>query len=175
MATTGVAIATVTADAGYAYAKVYGALERHRIDALIPTKAEPIKSAVPLRRFRYDARHDIVKCPRGKVLRPSRRVKHGRFFYARARDCSRCSLARFCLSKGRVNKALVIGDDYPAPPQSPATARPLVLRRSTSLPAPPLALGRLSRRSENLARSRPRSPPRSRQHAHPGLPHRSRD
>ena len=114
MATTGVAIATVTADAGYAYAKVYGALERHRIDALIPTKAEPIKSAVPLRRFRYDARHDIVKCPRGKVLRPSRRVKHGRFFYARARDCSRCSLARFCLSKGRVNKALVIGDDYPA-------------------------------------------------------------
>src|SRR5512134_292439 len=41
--TTGDAIATVTADAGYAYAKVYGALERHRIDALIPTKAEPIK------------------------------------------------------------------------------------------------------------------------------------
>jgi hypothetical protein len=106
MATTGVPIATVTADAGYAYAKVYG--------ALIPTKAEPIKSAVPLRRFRYDARHDIVKCPRGKVLRPGRRIKHGRFFYARARDCSRCSLASLCLSKGRVNKALVIGDDYPA-------------------------------------------------------------
>jgi transposase len=114
MATTGVAIATVTADAGYAYAKVYGALERRRIDTLIPTKAEPIRSAVPLRRFRYDARHDVVKCPRGKVLRPGRRVKHGRFFYARARDCSRCSLARVCLSKGRVSKALVIGDDYPA-------------------------------------------------------------
>lgn len=114
MATTGVAVTTVTADAGYAYAKVYGALERRGIDALIPTKAEPIKSAVPLRRFRYDARHDVVKCPRGKVLRPGRRVKHGRFFYARARDCSRCSLASLCLSRGRVNKALVIGDDYPA-------------------------------------------------------------
>ena len=114
MATTGVPITTVTADAGYAYAKVYGALERRGIDALTPTKAEPIKSAVPLRRFRYDARHDVVKCPRGKVLRPGRRVKHGRFFYARARDCSRCSLARRCLSKGRVNKAVVIGDDYPA-------------------------------------------------------------
>jgi IS5 family transposase len=114
MATTGVPIATVTADAGYAYAKVYGALERRRIDALIPTKAEPIKSPVPLRRFHYDARHDIVKCPRGKVLRPGRRVKHGRFFCARARDCSRCSLASLCLSKGRVNKAVVIGDDYPA-------------------------------------------------------------
>ncbi len=34
-ATTGIDIKTVTADAGYAYAKVYGALERRGIDALI--------------------------------------------------------------------------------------------------------------------------------------------
>jgi hypothetical protein len=71
-----VPITAVTADAGYAYAKVYGALERRRIDALIPTKAEPIRCAVPLRRFRYDARHDIVKCPRGKVLRPGRPIAY---------------------------------------------------------------------------------------------------
>ena len=114
MVTTGVPITTVTADAGYAYAKVYGALERRGIDALIPPKAEPIRSAVPLRRFRYDAKNDIVKCPRGKILRPGRAIKHGRFFYSRARDCARCSLASACLSKGRVNKALVIGNDYPA-------------------------------------------------------------
>ena len=63
MALTGETIVTVTADAGYAYAKVYGALERRGIDAVIPAKAEPIRSPVPLRRFRYDARHDIVKCP----------------------------------------------------------------------------------------------------------------
>jgi hypothetical protein len=67
-----------------------------------------------LRRFRYDARHDIVRCPRGKVMRPGRRLVYGRFFTARARDCSRCSLATLCLSNGRVNKAVVIGDDYPA-------------------------------------------------------------
>ena len=84
-ATTGIDIKTVTADAGYAYAKVYGALERRGIDALIPTKAEPIRSAVPLRRFRYDAKNDIVKCPRGKVLRSGNPVAHGRFFYARKR------------------------------------------------------------------------------------------
>jgi transposase len=114
MATTGVSITTVTADAGYAYAKVYGALERRGIEALIPSKAEPIRSPVPTRRFRYDARHDIVKCPRGKVMRPGRRLVYGRFFTARARDCSRCSLARLCLSKGRANKAVVIGDDYPS-------------------------------------------------------------
>jgi hypothetical protein len=78
-ATTGVDIKTVTADAGYAYAKVYGALERRSIDALIPAKAEPIRSRVPLRRFRYDAKHDILRCPRKRVLRPTRPVNYGRF------------------------------------------------------------------------------------------------
>ena len=113
-ATTGVDIKTVTADAGYAYAKVYGALERRGIDALIPAKAEPIRSRVPLRRFRYDAKHDILRCPRKRVLRPTRPVKHGRFFYSKAKDCARCPLRGDCLSKGRVNKAVVVGDDYPA-------------------------------------------------------------
>ena len=113
-ATTGAPVRTMTADAGYAYAKVYGGLERREIEAVIPAKAEPIRSPVPLRRFRYDARHDILKCPRGKILRPTRPVKHGRFFYSRALDCKACDLAVLCLSKGRANKAVVVGDDYPA-------------------------------------------------------------
>ena len=113
-ATTGIDIKTVTADAGYAYAKVYGALERRSIDALIPAKAEPIKSRVPLRRFRYDAKHDILKCPKGRILRPTRPIKHGRFFYSKAKDCAQCPLKADCLSKGRVNKAVVVGNDYPA-------------------------------------------------------------
>ena len=113
-ATTGVDIKTVTGDAGYAYAKVYGALERRSIDALIPAKAEPIRSRVPMRRFRYDAKHDILKCPRGRVLRATRPVKHGRFFYSKARDCACCPIRGDCLSKGRANKAVVVGDDYPA-------------------------------------------------------------
>jgi transposase len=113
-ATTGFDIKTVTADAGYAYAKVYGALERRDIHALIPAKAEPIRSRVPMRRFRYDAKHDILKCPSGRILRPARPIKHGRFFYSKAKDCALCSLKRDCLSKGRVNKAVVVGDDYPA-------------------------------------------------------------
>jgi hypothetical protein len=112
--TTGGAIKVVTADAGYAYAMVFGGLERRGIAAVIPTKKEPIRSPVPMRRFRYDARQDIVKCPRGKILKPGRRVKHGRFFTSRARDCSRCNLRALCLSKSRVNKAVVVGDDYPA-------------------------------------------------------------
>lgn len=67
-----------------------------------------------MRRFRYDAWNDIVKCPRGMILLPQRPVKHGRFFYSKARDCSRCDLATLCLSKGRVNKAIVVGYDYQA-------------------------------------------------------------
>jgi transposase len=111
---TGLTVGCVTADAGYAYAKVFAAFETRGIDALIPAKAEPIRSPVPLRRFRYDAKHDILKCPRGRVLRPTRPVKHGRFFYSRASECAGCDLASLCLSGGRANKAVVVGDDYPA-------------------------------------------------------------
>src|SRR4051812_21986741 len=121
---------------GYAYAKVYGALERRGIDALIPTKAEPIRSPVPLRRFRYDAQNDIVKCPRGKILRPGNPVAHGRFFYARKRDCDRCALASVCLSKGRTSKGLVISHDYPAliSASTPAKAVSWLKARHGNLP-----------------------------------------
>ena len=112
--TTAVAVQTVTADAGYAYAKVFARLEERGIAAIIPTKAEPIRSPVPMRRFRYDAKHDILKCPRGKVLKAGRAVKHGRFFTSRAKDCKRCDLRSLCLSGGRSNKAVVLGDNYPA-------------------------------------------------------------
>lgn len=113
--TTGATVRTVTADAGYAYGKVFGGLERRGIEAIIPTKAEPIRSKVPLRRFRYDARNDIVKCPRGKILRPNRtKIAHGRFFASKARDCKGCDLASICLSPSRQTKSVVIVNDYPA-------------------------------------------------------------
>ena len=114
MMTTGVAITTMTADAGYAYAKVYGAMERRGIDAIIPTKADPIRNAVPLRRFKFDPRRDIVKCPRGKILRPGKIDRYGRFFTARVRDCRPCPLAALCLSKGRTARTVMISSDYPA-------------------------------------------------------------
>jgi hypothetical protein len=72
---TGSKIRIVTADAGYAYAKVYAGLEARRIEAVIPAKAEPIRSPVPMRRFRYDAKNDVLKCPRGKKLKAGRAVK----------------------------------------------------------------------------------------------------
>jgi hypothetical protein len=55
-----------------------------------------------------------LKYPQGRVLRPARPIKHGRFFYSKAKDCARCPLKGDCLSKGRVHKAVVIVYDYPA-------------------------------------------------------------
>jgi transposase len=113
-ATTGQAIVTATADAGYAYAKVYRGLEQRGIDPLIPAKADQMHSAVPLRRFRFDPKADLVKCPRGKILTPGKVQKHGRFFVARTRDCRACSLAVHCLPKGRSARAVMVSTDYPA-------------------------------------------------------------
>ena len=113
-AVTGTAVRTVTADQGYAYGKVYGGLEQRGIDPVIPAKKEPVRAKVPLRRFRYDARRDIAKCPRGKVLRPGKPVAHGRFFHSKSRQCAPCDLAPICLSPGRSTKSVVISDDHPA-------------------------------------------------------------
>ena len=44
---------------------------------------------MPLRQFRYDAKNDILKCPRGKVLKSGKPIAHGCFFSSRARDVPR--------------------------------------------------------------------------------------
>lgn len=139
-ATTGNAIKIVTADQGYAYGKVYGALERRGIEPVILAKKEPLRSRVPLRRFRYDARHDILKCPQGRVLRPTRQIEHGRFFYSKSKDCRSCPMRSDCLSPGRVNKAVVVSDDRPALLRA-RRRKEMVGRGPPALPAPPLAFG----------------------------------
>ena len=98
----------------YAYARVYGGLERRGIDPVIPVRKDPSRSRVPLRRFRYDARNDILKCPRGKILRLLRVTGRGRFFSSRTSDCTSCPLKGDCLPKTRINKEVVIPHDYPA-------------------------------------------------------------
>ena len=81
--TTGVRPKAVTADAGYAYAKVYAAFEKRGIDAVIPAKAEPIRSRVPLRRLPAAAENagapktdDFISAtaggPRASTVKPSR-------------------------------------------------------------------------------------------------------
>lgn len=99
--TTGSAIATATMDAGYAYAKVFRALEDRGIEAIGPAKAEPRPGKViPTRRFKFDALHNLARCPRGKILRPKGKLQKGSFqhFQARGKDCRACPLRERCVS-----------------------------------------------------------------------------
>ena len=121
-------VKVLTADAGYAYAKTYRSAEQRGVDPVIPPKAEPPpKSRVPLRRFRYDARHDIVRCPAGKTMRPSARARHGRFLPCPHRRLPPLRFAR------RVAAATRDPDRSRAAPL-PAS-RPCGLRTSRVVPA----------------------------------------
>ena len=111
---TGSSPSVVTADSGYAYSKVYGELERRGVAAVIPAKGEPSQSRVPLRLFRYDARHDVVKCPGGKKLHPRRSEERGRCYGSRRRDCAGCALRADCLPKARTSKEVRIPHAYPS-------------------------------------------------------------
>lgn len=115
-AVTGSPVGTVTADAGYAYAKVFAGLEARTIDAVIPTKAEPSPGKViPTRRFKFDARANIARCPRGKTLRPKGKPHRGfQYFHARARDCGRCPLRARCVSPSRHARVVVFNLDHPS-------------------------------------------------------------
>ena len=106
--------ALVTADSGYAYSKVYGALERRGVAGVIPAKGEPSQSRVPMSRFRYDARNDIVKCPRGKKLAPRRATERGRWYVTKTRDCAGCPLRADCLAKSQTSKAVLVPQAYPS-------------------------------------------------------------
>ena len=80
-----------------------------------PAKRLPAGSRVPTRRFRCDERNDIVKCPRGKALRPGRPFKDGRRrFHARSRDRAGCPPGGDCVPGSRNRKTVVISADYPA-------------------------------------------------------------
>lgn len=116
-ATTGAPIAVATMDAGYAYAKVFRALEDRRIEGIVPTKAEQSPGKViPTRRFKFDAQHNLARCPKGKILRPRGKLQRGAFqhFHASARDCRACPLRARCVSPSRHARVVVFNVDHPS-------------------------------------------------------------
>jgi len=73
---TGQSIARVTADGGYAHSANYATLEDRNIDAVIPPqKVGSAKSSMPASRFKFDAKHELVRCPRGEKLTARSQVK----------------------------------------------------------------------------------------------------
>lgn len=114
---TGRKVEVVTADAGYGRSKNYAALEERKVKAVVVPQREPRKaSKLPLRRFKYDARHKIVRCPGGKILRRQGEepTAKGWIYRARTCDCHQCPLRKRCLSATSKARTVLIVDGYEA-------------------------------------------------------------
>ena len=117
-AATGQAIRTATMDASYAITRVFADLEARGIEAVIPARAErpPKAGTIPVRRFKLDARNNVVRCPAGKLLRPHGVPDSDGFQHYRARipDCRACRLRSLCFSPAMKRRAILLHKDYPA-------------------------------------------------------------
>jgi transposase len=112
---TGKKIKQVTADSGYAHASNYKALEWRGTEAIIPPQRERSKDKrIPIRRFKYDAQHSVVKCPGGKILRRSHRAKKGWIYRAKSSDCQRCPLLMRCVPETARGRSILIIEGYEA-------------------------------------------------------------
>ena len=109
---TGTRLCRITGDAGYAHAYNYGMLEQRGVDAVVPPQRPATrKGRIPAGRFRYDRRHNVVRCPRGRALRPSGRADERSVIYrARACDCRKCPLRERCISASASVRLIRIAD-----------------------------------------------------------------
>ena len=106
---------TVTADKAYGIGKVYQALSDRNICAVIPprpTTRSGNAKGFPMERFHYDALHDIVRCPRKKVMTPRSATKAGRWFRAGPDACKACPLRARCIPDGGPTRRVHITEHY---------------------------------------------------------------
>jgi len=114
-AITGKHVECVTADGAYAHPVNYEACETRGTVAMIPPQREARpRKRMSLRRFKYDSRHDMVRCPLGRVLRPSYRARNGWIYKARSSDCGECLHREDCVSPGNKVRTVLIVDGYRA-------------------------------------------------------------
>ena len=109
-ARTGAHVEVAIADAGYGHASNYAELEARGCQALIPSQAPSRhRGGMPAFRFRYDAHHDIVRCPGGAKLRRCREHAGGVTYKARVSDCSGCALRARCVApKSKARSVLIV-------------------------------------------------------------------
>jgi len=76
----------VTADMSYAHGSNYGELEKEGIDAVIPPNMKiSKKKRFPFIRFKYDGRHDIIKCQGKQMLTKRTKKDNGWIYHCGAR------------------------------------------------------------------------------------------
>jgi len=114
-ANTGVAVEIVTGDAGYAHPVNYQQLETRKIDAVIPPQREHHHCPkLPSRRFKYDSKYRLVRCPGGKYLHYSHDSDKGRVYASLAGDCRHCPFRSRCLPTSSDRRTVTIVDGYEA-------------------------------------------------------------
>ncbi len=119
-ANTGVPITCITADAGYAHASNYAALEQAKIMAVIPPQRQSVRKKgtqkIPARRFKYDPHQDRVKCPGGNYLTRRGMItdRNSYIYRARACDCAHCPLRKRCFSEKAKSRSILIIDNHAA-------------------------------------------------------------
>lgn len=106
-------IKIVTADAGYAHSENYRELEKRNIKAIIPPPRPNKKvKKIPMMRFKYDERNQLLKCPTNKILLRKGKRDKGYMYAAKSRDCQKCSLKKRCVSKTARLRTILIVDGY---------------------------------------------------------------
>lgn len=114
-ATIGKPVERVTADAAYAHSRNYAACEKRGIDAVIPPqKSSNTKKAMPSSRFKYDAKHQRVRCPAGQFMTYSSRIKKGMSFRMSTGVCSQCPHKTVCVPANAKCRSITIVDGYDA-------------------------------------------------------------
>lgn len=114
-ANTGQSPTTVTADGGYAHPANYVHLEEQEIEAVIPLEATKGRQGrLPLSRFKYDAKHQTVRCPSGEKLTRRTRTARSWLFRARRATCRGCPLFAQCVPPTAGSRTVLIVDGYEA-------------------------------------------------------------
>lgn len=88
----------VTADGGYAHGRNWVGLEQRDIDAVIPPQKVGYSKAVPASRFKYDALHQQLTCPRGQKMKLSGRNPETRVYRSSRKQCAKCPLRAGCVN-----------------------------------------------------------------------------
>lgn len=105
----------ITADMSYAHGSNYGELEEEGIDAVIPPNLKiSKKKRFPSTLFKYDARHNIVKCPGKRTLTQRSKKGNGWSYSCGSRICQACKLKKQCLPTTGKSRQILIVDGYEA-------------------------------------------------------------
>lgn len=166
---------TVTADRAYGIGRVYAALSERNISAVFPPRPSTRQAKAkgfPIERFRYDARHDVVRCPRKKVMTPRSTTKSGHWFRASADACRTGALRERCIPDGGATRRVHITGTYVDVLRARRKRLAWGCTRNPTLHPPSLAGRRRTRTGQNPAWHGQSRQTRPQKHENPGPTHR---